>query len=172
MSYPASLVPSAVERFLLTDGRIVDVPKATPTFRPWSGPPPGDTYGGKPIVNNAGKPAFAELLILDAFRRDGWDGVWIDTYRNKFRVGYWDAEPLPDLPRRPGALLSRILEARGTGRSGTWDVCCWRGEDIVFVEAKRAGHDKIRPTQITWLESALRVGVEIDSLLVVEWRLA
>lgn len=172
MNYPASLVPSAIEQFRLADGRTVGVPKATPTFRTWSGPPPGDTYGGKPVVDVEGRPTFAELAVLETFRRAQWDGVWIDTYRNRFRAGYWGVEPVTALPARPGALLERILAARGTGRSGTWDVYSWRGDDVLFAEAKRAGRDQIRPTQVTWLEAALRVGVRIDSLLVVEWTLA
>jgi hypothetical protein len=171
MRYPASLTPSTVERFTLSDGSTVSVPKVTPTFHPWDGPAPGDTYGGKAVVNASGQPAFAELAILDAFRADGWDGVWIDTYRNKFRTGFWDSDPLPTLPSNPGALLRRILEARGTGRSGTWDVYCWRGTDVVFAEAKRGGKDSIKPQQLTWLEAALRVGVPLESFLVVEWSL-
>lgn len=172
MDLPTLLRPTGVERFTLADGRVIDVQHATPTFQRWAGPAPGDTYGSKPVVELAGEPAFVELAILELFRREGWDGVWIDTYRNKLRTGYWNVEPLVALPDRPGALLRRILDARGTGRSGTWDVYCWRGDDVVFAEAKRAGKDSISPAQVTWLEAALQVGVPLSSFLVVEWSLA
>jgi hypothetical protein len=169
MDLPDPLTPTATERFALSDGHAVEVPKATPAFRLWPGPPPGDTYGGKPVLDANGHPAFAELAILDLLRKAGWDGVWIDTYRNKHRTGYWGVPPVDALPSGPAELLRRILDARGAGRSGTWDVYCWRGADVLFVEAKRAGRDSIRPSQVTWLEAALQVGIPAGSFLVAEW---
>jgi hypothetical protein len=79
MKYPRNLVPGASEPFRLEDGRVVEVPKVAPKFSTWTGPPPGDTFGGKASLDFNGRPAFAELAILWSFMESGWDGVWIDS---------------------------------------------------------------------------------------------
>jgi hypothetical protein len=164
------LRPNAFESFVLPGGK-VDIPKACPTFPPWEGDLPGDTYGGKAVLEHAGEPAFAELVILRTFEADGWEGAWIDTYRNKLRKRYWNAQPMAFLPSGPATLLAKILAHRGTGRSGTWDVFCWRGDDVIFAESKRKGKDAIRESQVTWLEAALATGLTASNFLVVEWSL-
>ena len=171
MDYPSSLVPSSTEAFTFPKGQTVRVPKARPEFAPWTGQPPADTYGGKPVLSASGRPAFAELVILDAFRASGWDGVWIDTYRNELRTGYWDIAPLTRLPDAPAELLRRIVESRGGVRRGTWDVFCWRDGNVLFAESKRAGKDTMKPDQVLWLEAALKQGLSQESFLVVEWQI-
>lgn len=171
MQLPDGLTPTSSELIRLSTNKTVRIPKATPEFRRWRGAIPPDTYGGKAIVEAGGAPAFVELAILRLLEADGWDGVWIDTYRNKFRRGYWDVPALPQLPPRPAALLQRILDHRDKGRSGTWDIFAWRGKDVLFAESKRRGKDAIRPTQITWLAAALAQGHPEDAFLVVEWSL-
>ncbi len=170
-SLPLDLQPSTFERFELPNGRIVRVPKAMPTFAPWAGKPPGNTFGGKAIVAHSGRPAFAELAILWSLQAKGWDGVWIDSYRRAFRQGYWGAEPLPELPPAPHALLDRIYRRAGR-RGGAWDVMAWRGERMLFAESKRASRDAVRATQVRFLAAALALGLPLGSFLVVEWRLA
>ncbi|HEY0997883.1 MAG TPA: hypothetical protein VGD77_17970 [Gemmatimonadaceae bacterium] len=147
----------------------MEVPKATPTFRPWNGVLPGDTYGGKAVLDVEGEPAFAELVILKLLERAGWSGVWIDTYRNKYRRAYWGAEPIAALPPFPASALQAILSKRDAGRSGTWDILAWNESELLFAESKRAGHDAIRPSQATWLAAALDMGHPLESFLVVEW---
>jgi hypothetical protein len=161
-----------VETLVLPDGRAVAIPKAQPQFRAWRGEVPGDTYGGKAVVDAGGEPAFAELAILRLFETDGWEGVWIDTYRNKYRRGYWGVEPILSLPTGPAELLHRIHDARGTGRSGTWDLCCWKDDSVLFAESKRARKDAIRSSQVTWLAAAIALGLPLEAFLVVEWTLS
>jgi len=168
-SVPTLLRPTSLESFALTDRTVVQIAKATPKFTPWLGPAPGDTYGKKPLLEIDGQPAFAELVILRLLQGAGWEGVWVDTYRNKFRQGYWDIPPVPFLPSHPQNVLTSILNRRGAGRSGTWDVLCWRGSKVLFVESKRRGKDSIRPEQITFLETALTLDIPASSFLVVEW---
>src|SRR5437660_1144180 len=79
--------------FVLPSGKVA-VSKANPIFAAWLGAPLDDTYNGKAILSWHGRPAFAELAILWSMMEGGWDGVWIDTYRRKFRRGYWDSEPV------------------------------------------------------------------------------
>lgn len=171
VQYPEQLMPTSAESFSLANGKVVQIPKTTPQFRRWAGDVPGDTYGGKPVIDCDGSPVFAELAILRLLESEGWEGVWVDTYRNKFRRGYWDVPPLGALPADQAVILERILTHRGTGRSGTWDIFAWRGDEVLFVESKRAGKDAIRPSQVTWLASALAQGHPKDAFLVVEWSL-
>ncbi len=163
--YPTMLRPDRTEKLTLPCGETFEVPKSMPIFHPWQGAPPEDTYHGKAVLDFQGQPAFAELVILKSFQEQGWDGVWIDTYRRKFRTGYWGTEPLP---RLPGGAPPGVVDLFGTW-SGAWDVCCWHGEQVVFAESKRSAKDRIRPSQLKFLEGALRHGISVDSFLLVEW---
>jgi len=131
---PATLRPTATEDLILPSGRRVAVAKSTPTFVPWSGTVPADTHGGKPLVDFDGRPAFAELAILWSLIAAGWDGVWIDSYRNMLRRGYWDSPPLLALPQPYQDRLDRIIASAGR-RGGAWDVFAWRGplSDVAFA---------------------------------------
>lgn len=171
MRVPEPLVPSRTQLLQLPRYGPVTVAKATPLFNRWSGLSPGDTYNGKEVLDCAGRPAFAELAILWMLQSVGWEGVWIDSYARVFRTGYWNTAPVADLPPAAAAVVSRIGEAAGS-RFGAWDVFCWNGRDVLFAESKRAGRDRVRDTQVRWLQGALDVGLSIDQFLVVEWSLA
>jgi hypothetical protein len=171
MRLPNNLKPTSTEDFELPSGRRVSVPKCEPAFQPWHGWDVGDTYNGKQVLDVGGKPAFAELAILWSLRAEGWDGVWVDTYRDALRTGYWNVPPLESLPDRAAALLASIYAKTGS-RHGTWDVFCWTGDDVLFAESKRSKKDSIRDTQRTWLEAALAVGLKPENFLVVEWSIA
>jgi hypothetical protein len=168
MQYPPLLHAQSIETIRLPSGHTVVIPKATPTFDRWTGDPIEDTYGGKAVLDYAGEPVFAELAILRALQESGWDGVWVDTYRRRYRVGYWAENDKVALPREQEALLERIYEGAGASR-GCWDVFCWKEGQRLFAEAKRQDRDRIRDTQRRWLEAALNVGLLEESFLIVEW---
>jgi hypothetical protein len=170
MPYPNILTPNSTEELTLPSGSVVHLLKATPTFRLWTGEPIGDTYGSKSILDLSGEPVFAELAILRLFQREGWEGVWVDSYRQKYRVGYWNKDNEVALPPKREDLLERIYQRVG-GRKGCWDVYCWREGEVVFAESKRRRRDRIRKTQLRWMEAALDVGVPPESFLIVEWSL-
>ena len=175
--YPDALRPDATETFLLPrSGRREEISKATPTFVEWNDParPVKKTYGGKAVLDLDGEPYFAELAVRKLFVDAGWDGVWVD--KSKYRVGYdyFDEGKPGDffvtLPEDKSRLLNEIYDASGTPHSGCWDVFCWKGDDVAFIESKRK--DNVRPSQDLWLEAALQVGVPRSSFLVVKWSLA
>jgi hypothetical protein len=167
MDYPHLLVPNFQEKFNLPLHGIVEIPKARPLFEKWTGESIPDTYNGKVILDSDGKPAFAELLILNTLKKDGWDGVWVDTYRNTYRTEYWPKNSVK-LPPESEKLLNRIYEMAGS-RKGCWDVFCWKKDSFIFAESKRRNHDKIRDTQISWLNAAFKCGLPLSSFLIVEW---
>jgi hypothetical protein len=129
---------------------------------------PLEWRGGKQVLDFGGAPLFAELVILRHFQAVGWNGAWIDTYRKRTLGGMTERAPLPDERQR---LLDTIYERTGS-RHGCFDVFAWCGDAFVFAEAKRARQDRIRQTQVAWLDAAITLGVERSSLLIVEWRLA
>src|SRR5689334_19441167 len=88
-SYPKTLKPTTTERIELPSGKVLRIAKSTPVFRPWIGKRIGENYGGKALLDFCGKPQFAELVILRLFEGEGWQGVWVDTYRKKYITHYW-----------------------------------------------------------------------------------
>jgi 5-methylcytosine-specific restriction endonuclease McrA len=140
------------------------VPKATPFFRKWTGTVPENTYNNKPVLDFDGEMVFAELAILRAFERAGWEGRWIDSYRNRYRIGYWGENVTKELPAEQRAILGSI-HAKG----GCFDVFCWRDGAVMFAESKWKDRDAIRETQRRWLEAALDKRLSLESFLIVEW---
>ncbi len=167
MNYPKILQPSGTHRFSSSKGQSVEIPLTSPMFEPWKGEYQGDSYGGKPILEYQGQPLFPELVILRHFMDDGWNGVWVDTYRKRYLVSH-DVES--QLNEHHIDLLNSIYTANGN-RSGCFDVFAWKDEQVLFAESKWAKTDKIRETQIKWLFAALSIGMRRDSFLVVEWDL-
>jgi hypothetical protein len=149
----------------------VDLPKTNPTFRRWSAPPPGDTFGGKTFLDFEGRPAFAELAILWSFIATGWNGVWVDSFGHRHLRGFWPVPGSEEIPIGQQQLLREITSGtHGSGQS--WDVFCWSEARVVFAEAKMKGRDTIRATQTAFLAAALDLGLSISSFLIVEWSAA
>jgi hypothetical protein len=157
----------AFEKLRLPSGELVEIEKLEALFTLWRGNEV-DTYGGKQVIDYRGRPAFAELAVLWGMQEDGWQGVWIDSYRRKLRTGYWDVAPIQKLPERPSSLLERIYAIAGS-RAGAWDVFCWRGEEVRFTDCKRRSRDRIQPSQLHFLVSARSVGVPLSCFRIVEW---
>jgi hypothetical protein len=158
------------EQVKLQSGRVVQVAKCLVHFRLWTGKPIRNTYGGKTVLAFGGKPVFAEIAILRSLQKDGWDGVWVDNYRRKFRIDLPERADPVSLPPKAKDISNEIVLVNHS-RNGCWDVFAWKGTSILFAEAKRLKKDYIRPTQRQWLESALTIGVPVNSFLVVEWDL-
>jgi len=169
--FPKDLEPNSFETIRLFSGEEIRIPKTTLCFEKWSGETFADTYGNKVILDFNGEPVFAELAILRIFQSDHWSGVWVDTYRRKYRTDYWNNKKGIDLPTDKQLLLNNIYKRAGTVK-GCWDVFCWKEDRIMFAESKRLSKDKIRETQIRWLEAALAYGLNNEtSFLLVEWSL-
>jgi hypothetical protein len=67
--------------------------------------------------------------------------------------------------------IPEVLTGRA-GRGGCWDVFAWKGagpDEVAFAESKRRGSDKLRSTQLQWLQTALEAGIPLEYFLIVEW---
>lgn len=133
----------------------------------WLGKPILDTYGNKPVLDRKGKPVFAEIYALEEFKERGYDGVWVDAFRKKFRIDIPETGKMLELPE---LMKKKLFEINGNGKlKGTWDLFLWKGEEIKFVELKRKWKDEIRVTQIEFFERALRFGLKEDNFEIYEW---
>lgn len=155
---------------ILSNGNEVSIPSVQIQFDHWRGEIPKDTYGKKQILNYRGDKFFAELLILEFFKENGWEGVWVDTYRRRYVSSYWPLKTKP-LPPKQKIYLEEIYRIKGS-RSGCFDVYCWKQDSLVFAESKRRGLDHIRKSQKEWISAALQTGITELDLLIVEWTLA
>jgi hypothetical protein len=167
-SYPAALKPKGSQKIELLNGQEIEIAKATPVFSRWKRAPPSDTFGGKPVLEINGELVFAELAILRLLEQAGWEGRWVDSYRQRFLTGYWPEPQTHDLPLLQKAIFD-LTQSRAGGTGGCFDVMCWRGNALLFAESKWKDHDRIKDNQRRWLQAALEVGLPLESFLIVEW---
>lgn len=148
----------------------VEVAKLRRTETRWAGlTPPKALVPNKPWLEFEGEALWAEIIILRLLERDDWQGAWANNWRGAFWRDPWGS--VADLGPDNAALIRTIAAGMGArrGQTGCWDVFAWRGSDVLFIEAKMRGRDRIRPSQAAWLESALGLGVPLSSFAIVEW---
>lgn len=131
--------------------------RATPSRLPEGTLP--STYTAKPLVSVNGAAMFGELAIVRWLEKDGWEGVWMDTFHG---AKFWKSMPhksLPvALPPAARALYDAIKVANGGKASGAFDVMAWRNGDFAFLEYKGAG-DRSNRNEARWIAAALTAGV-------------
>jgi len=156
------------EIFSLSSGEQVSIQKYFLTFHSWEGAPILNTYNGKAVIGWNDEPVFAELAILRLFQSHGWEGVWVDSYRRKYRVGLPDVVDPVELPEKQRELIKSIRAK--TGRSGgCWDVLVWKGDTTLFLELKRSKKDRIQTSQNEWLGKSFTLGLRPQNFALVEW---
>lgn len=160
----------------------VPIPLCRPHFTLYTGSELPHTFGGKGLLDVDSRAQFAEVAILRAFEADGWQSRWLETYgKGKLTPGLWNAWH-PDGPSAQIHLpiaeawvnerLASIAAANNNSYSGCWDVVAWKDHRLVFAESKKQKKDRMRGTQLRWLEAALSVGCSVQDFLVVEWTAA
>jgi len=149
--------------------RMVDVLTLLRRERRWHEPRPEKFHAvpNKPVLQFDEQPAWAEFILLRLLERDGWKGAWVKNWGGR---AFWrDVRDVTQLAA-PASLLFQSVQKRMGGRGGgCWDIFAWRGNEHLFIESKQRGHDRIRPTQRVWFESALEENVPSSSFVIVEW---
>jgi len=158
------------ESMVLPKGDKVSIKKYSLLLRPWGGAGIEDSYGHKQLIDYKGKPLFAELTVLRMLCRQGWDGVWVDTYRKRFLVDLPENKKQASLPKSADNVLKKITEKNGKF-TGCWDIFLWKGNKVKFFELKRKSKDAIRANQIKWLAAAIDIGYSAEQFAIVEWAL-
>lgn len=173
MDFPPELQPTSKLEIKLSGDKTVSLPVATPRFQLWDGVPVDFDYGSKPILNYKNEACFAELVILRMLFEYGWEGVWVETYggthylRSMPQAWSLKSEQV-SIPQDKENLLKKIWKTAKT--RACFDVLAWKGDKVVFFEAKRYGKDKLTSAQEKFIEGALAFGVPVESLAIVEWR--
>jgi hypothetical protein len=157
------------QTFIAQNGALISINKYHFAFKQWPTPHNFDTYNNKPLLCLNNEPLFAELVFLRLLEKQGFTGVWVDTYRKKF----WQGLPHNSLPIKPSpkieAIYNAIYNAKGGKKAGCFDVIAHNNDAYVFAELKRKQKDYIRPTQIEWLNAALNLKIENATFLIAEW---
>jgi hypothetical protein len=176
--YPSLLRPTSQESFALPSGTLA-IPKAELTLRRWTGEPVANTFGSKPLIDFAGRPLFAELCVYELLRLSGWEARWVETYGAPAMRPYyfttWADAGLASQRHDPittTVIVDRLQQqavANQNSFAGCWDLVAWQGERVLFVELKRLRQDRVRSSQHRWLEAGLRIGLQAESFLLVEW---
>lgn len=156
------------EVFLLSSGKQVLVQKYFIQFNSWKGAPIPNTYNNKPVIDWNGEPVFAELAVLRLFKSHGWDGVWVDSYRRKYRVGLPNVIEPVELPQKREELIDSI-RAKTNRSGGCWDVFVCKDDQLLFIELKRQNKDVIQESQKLWLEKSLDLGLTAQDFAFLEW---
>jgi hypothetical protein len=170
-SYNLGETDISTEILTTSSGEGIEIYKYHFLFSEWKKPCSFDTYGGKAILNYNGEALFAELVVLRLFEQQGYKGVWVDTYRNKF----WQRLPEISFPvvidNKLQGIYDRIYKTKGGKKSGCFDVIAYKGDQFIFAELKRSKKDSIRPTQVEWLQAGLTLGIDKFCYLICEWDL-
>lgn len=156
------------EIFSPPSGAQISIQKYFLTFNPWKGAPIPNTYNGKAVIDWNGEPLFAELAVLRLFQSHEWDGVWVDSYRRKYRTGLPDVGDPVELPVAQKELIESI-RARTGKFGGCWDVIVWKDGVTLFLELKRSKRDRIQSSQSEWLSAAIDMGFTASNFGLVEW---
>ena len=156
--------------FTLSAGKELIIKKYFLEFQPWTGKPIQNSYGSKAVIDWKGEPVFAELAVLRLFQKNGWDGVWVDSYRRKFRIGLPDVADPIQLPSDKQQLIDSIKEETGVS-GGCWDLFLWKGNRILFLELKRQGKDKLQDSQHKWFSASMKMGLRPSNFAIIEWTL-
>ncbi len=147
----------------------VDVLTLRRRERRWDGPTDMRfrSVPNKPPLEFFGEPSWAEITLVKLLERGGWQAVWVKNWGGR---AFWRevGGPATKLPAAPAALFGAI-ESLVAPSGGCWDVFAWRSREVLFIESKQRGRDRLRPTQLAWLESGLSVGTPLSSFTVVEW---
>lgn len=159
----------SIETLVTKNGESIPLEKFHFIFNEWTGIHNFDTYNGKPLLVLENEPLFAELLFLRLLEKEGYKGIWVDTYRNKF----WQRLPHFSFPviidKTLETIYNEIYTLKGGKKSGCFDVIAYKDDQFIFAELKRKKKDEIQDSQIEWLNAALKLKSEKNKFLLVEW---
>jgi hypothetical protein len=159
----------STEYFTTIEGNKLSLDKYHFVFNEWKQPHSFDTYNRKPLLELDNEPLFAELLFLRILEKEGYKGIWVDTYRNKFwqRLPHFSFPVIIDTTIEN--IFNKIYSLKGGKKSGCFDVIAYKGDNFIFAELKRKSKDVIQPSQIDWLNAALKLNLDKNKFIIVEW---
>jgi hypothetical protein len=122
------------------------------------------TVPNKVAVDLDGAALYPEFAVVRRLEAAGWGAAW---RKNWHGAAFWtDIAVVIEPPRRVLDLFNRIAAVAG---AGAWDILAWKGDDVLFIESKQYGSDKLTPNQRRWLEVALDQGIPLDAFAIYEY---
>ncbi|MEZ5026892.1 MAG: hypothetical protein R2739_09980 [Chitinophagales bacterium] len=147
------------------------ISKISLEFESWNGNNIKDTYGNKKVINYKNQPVYAELYIVKELKEKYINAVWVDNFRKKFRNELPEINNGIELPQIIKEKFDEIV-SRNKTRNGCWDILAWDNKNqLHFYELKESKKDKIRDTQIKWLQSCIELGYKPENFTIIEWNL-
>jgi hypothetical protein len=149
-------------------GRLVQVPAYLRIETRWTGPLPAThrAIPNKPALDFEGAPLYPEFVVLRLLERAGWGAAW---RKNWGGTAFWrDIGQVVEPPPRAAAIFDQVSER--AGNAGAWDIFAWRRREVLFVESKPFGNDRITAYQARWLDTALTMGVPLACFAIVEYQ--
>jgi hypothetical protein len=153
---------------LQSTGRLVQVPAYLRTETRWTDvlPPTHKTIPNKPALEFEGAALYPEFVVLRLLERDGWGAAWLKNWGG---TAFWrDIGQVVEPSPRARSVFDQVSEQ--TGHAGAWDILAWRGREVLFVQSKPFGHDRITAYQARWLDTALRMGIPLACFAIVEYQ--
>lgn len=118
------------------------------------------TYSIKPRVEFNGKNVWPEIAMLLHYKKQGYNGVWVDAFHKKYWKNEREKTGFRDLPLRIQKLIDK----------GCWDLVIWKGKRVKFIELKGLpSKDKIRQNQLAFMNKMLDKGTNPNCFEIVEW---
>jgi hypothetical protein len=123
-----------------------------------------DAARRRPAGRPGGRPhaGCTELAIVHHLRDQGWHGVWVNSFGPRELRSEWFPAPAVKTLAETGVptwaveAFDRLRAANGGTLNGFFDVFAWREPgEVRFCEAK-VGPDRVKPTQVRFIELALR----------------
>ncbi len=197
-SLPTELRPTETHRATLPPdlgSSVIEPPKCALSFREsreqnvWNWANNKEMSNGKPLVDWAGQPMFAELAVVNILRADGWQAYWSECYGGTVFL-----DQMPRLPQgsksaklrqfgvtidqRKVELIERIRKNCDAPNYSCLDAIAWKHEHTIFVELKNNGRgksgrkarDDLTKPQLRFINSAIKMGLTIDHFLIAEWQ--
>jgi hypothetical protein len=144
-------------------------------LEPWEGEDPpslAKIWARKPKFAVNGRRSCAELAVVHHLGNQGWHGVWVNSFGPRELRSEWFPAPAVKTLAETGAprwaveAFDRLRAANGGSLGGFFDVFAWRKPGQVrFCEAK-VGPDRIKPTQLRFVELALRFHSPADFMII------
>jgi len=164
---PEVLTQCGEETLETLDDTALLVQRFCTTFASYLGDEKIPSYGGKAVIEDDGRPTYAEFATLSLFVRLGWNGMWVDSFQKKKRFSLSKEARCPE---SVNSLLESIASITGTA-TGVFDLVLWQERTILFLELKRLARDQIRDTQIRWLKAARSLGIDLNCFAILQWDL-
>jgi hypothetical protein len=152
---------------LPASGRTVAVPAYQRRETRFAGVLPENfrTVPNKVAVDFNGAALYPEFAIVRRLEAAGWGAAWRKNWQG---AAFWsDIAVTFDPPPKVLALFDRIAAVAG---AGAWDILAWKGDQVLFIESKQYGSDKLTLNQRRWLEVALDQGIPLNAFAVFEYR--